>query len=145
MMYVINPAEKLDESLIAESPDLQDYQFTEGFHGTDDWTAIQMIRNGFNQDHYDDTCFSPPDNLWSALQHAEKNAMRQSRARYALLKAQFPLTSISHGSLGLYPCLRFYGEELGNVSIVAMGIFNAADGKLLATYNPDQLDALRQE
>jgi len=132
-----------DESLIAEADFIDDYHYTEGFHGTDEQTGFDLVKNGFNTEYFRETFFAPPDNRRLATNHGKLNAERTGQERYALLKATFPVTPKSQPILGI-PCMRFYGEDIKGITIVAVAIYRTADHALLATFDQYALEQLRQ-
>lgn len=133
-----------DETIVAESEFIDDCRYTGGFHGTDEMSGLHLAINGFDPEHSRETFFAPPDDRWLATTHGKVNAVRTNQARYALLKASFPLKSKSQPVLG-GPCLRFYGEEVKGISIIALAIFKADDDRLIATYDQAALERLRQD
>jgi hypothetical protein len=117
-------------------------EISEGLHDTDERTALEIIKAGFRHEPYDGLHLAGPDDDYLVQQHAKKNTERASQFRYAILRATFPSRSKEEGVLGP-PCIRLYGQEIAEVSVIRLAICNTFDGKLAVSYDKDSLDELR--
>jgi len=118
-------------------------EITEGLHGTDEQTALDIVKTGFKHNVFDELSLADPEDEYLARGHGKKNAERTGRNRYAILHTTFPPQAKKEGIAGP-PCIRLLGNEIAEVSVIGMAIYRASDDRMLEAYDEDSLNLLRR-
>jgi len=108
-----------------------------GYHGTDRYSAEQIIAAGF-QETNGDVFLAPLDNLRFAQTHGERRARDRSKGEYAVVQAMFPGKKLEFGLGG--DQIRIPASEVGRITVVGLMVFDVEQSRLILSRDRSQLD-----
>lgn len=99
--------------------------YTEGYHGTDEYTARNILVEGFKNEwpKFAELYLAAPTQTYLAHIHGLKNAERTGSDKYGIIHAAIPESSIEENDL-VSPSLRLWSDQITEITVKSLSIYN---------------------